>query len=133
MEVTVLSLRQPWAELVVSGAKTVELRTWNTRFRGLFYVHASRTVEEEYCRKYGFNPGELITGAIIGRVELKKVKRYENKKELRKDSENHCAPDYKTPCYGYILENAERIKPVKHKGSLGFRKKEITSLRTETF
>ena len=32
-----LSLREPYAELIiVSGRKTIELRKWNTRFRGEF-------------------------------------------------------------------------------------------------
>jgi ASCH domain len=35
-----LSIRQPYAELVVSGRKTIELRKWITRFRGEFLVHA---------------------------------------------------------------------------------------------
>ncbi len=32
-----LSLKQPYAELTVSGKKTIELRTWNTKFRGEFF------------------------------------------------------------------------------------------------
>ena len=34
-----LSIRQRNAELIVSGMKTIELRNWNTRFRGEFLVH----------------------------------------------------------------------------------------------
>jgi hypothetical protein len=36
-----LSLKQPYAELLISGKKTIELRKWNTSFRGKFLVHAS--------------------------------------------------------------------------------------------
>src|ERR1041385_6407776 len=32
--VKALSLKQPWAELMVQGKKTVELRNWKTKFRG---------------------------------------------------------------------------------------------------
>ena len=35
-----LSLKQPYAELLVSGKKTIELRIWNTKFRGEFLMHA---------------------------------------------------------------------------------------------
>ena len=35
-----LSIRQPYADLIVSGRKTIELRKWNARFRGEFLVHA---------------------------------------------------------------------------------------------
>ncbi|MCD6364478.1 MAG: ASCH domain-containing protein, partial [Planctomycetes bacterium] len=27
-------IKQPWAELVASGRKTLEVRTWRTRHRG---------------------------------------------------------------------------------------------------
>jgi ASC-1-like (ASCH) protein len=35
-----LSLRQPYAELIIAGRKTIEPRKWNTQFRGEFLVHA---------------------------------------------------------------------------------------------
>ena len=44
-----LSLKQPFAELVVSGRKTIELRMWNTRYRGEFLVHASGNTDIEAC------------------------------------------------------------------------------------
>lgn len=37
-----LTLRQPWAWLVVHGGKDIENRIWATRFRGWFLIHASR-------------------------------------------------------------------------------------------
>ena len=42
-----LSLRQPYAELVAVGRKTIETRTWNTNFRGKFLIHASKTIDKE--------------------------------------------------------------------------------------
>lgn len=40
-------LRQPYAELVAVGRKTIETRTWNTNFRGKFIIHASKTIDKE--------------------------------------------------------------------------------------
>lgn len=37
-----LSLRQPWASLVLSGTKTIENRTWRTSYRGCILIHAAR-------------------------------------------------------------------------------------------
>jgi hypothetical protein len=37
-----LSLRQPFAELLVSGKKTIELRKWNTNLGGKFLIHTSK-------------------------------------------------------------------------------------------
>ena len=43
--VKVLSIRQPWAWLVVSGLKDVENRTWTTDYRGVVYIHAGKTFD----------------------------------------------------------------------------------------
>jgi len=37
-----LSVMQPWATLLVSGAKRIETRSWQTSYRGPFLIHASR-------------------------------------------------------------------------------------------
>src|SRR6516164_1264126 len=37
-----LSLKQPWATLLVHGRKTIEVRRWATRRRGLLLIHAAR-------------------------------------------------------------------------------------------
>ena len=46
-----LSLKQPFAELLVSGMKTIEVRKWKTKFRGQFLVHASKNIDEKACKR----------------------------------------------------------------------------------
>ncbi|MFA5377738.1 MAG: ASCH domain-containing protein [Dehalococcoidia bacterium] len=36
-----ISVKQPWAALIVCGAKDVENRTWKTDYRGRILIHAS--------------------------------------------------------------------------------------------
>mgnify|MGYP000843697978 FL=1 len=36
-----LSVRQPWASLLVSGLKDIENRTWAPNFRGRIMIYAS--------------------------------------------------------------------------------------------
>ena len=36
-----LSVRQPWASLLVSGLKDIENRTWAPNFKGGILIHAS--------------------------------------------------------------------------------------------
>lgn len=44
-----ISVRQPWAWLIVNGFKDIENRTWTTRFRGPVLIHASKGMtNEEY-------------------------------------------------------------------------------------
>ena len=37
-----LSLKQPWADKVALGQKTIEVRTWGTKYRGPLAIHASQ-------------------------------------------------------------------------------------------
>lgn len=89
-----LSLRQPWAWLVAAGYKTIETRTWGTKYRGLLLIHASgkwrsenadmfclithsgilKRSEIEHLEKVVIERNSLMryTGGIIGSVHLKK-------------------------------------------------------------
>ena len=44
----VISIRQPWASLIVNGYKEYEFRSWKTNFRGPIYIHASKAIEKEH-------------------------------------------------------------------------------------
>jgi len=113
----VLSLKQPFAELVVSGRKSIELRNWNTKFRGKFLVHASKISDSKSIKTFNFD--KLPVGVIVGEVELISVKKYEDNEEHKKDSDKHLA-NFSWGKYGFILKNAKRIKPIEVKGNLNF-------------
>jgi len=112
-----LSLKQPFAELVVSGKKTIELRKWNTTFRGNFLIHASKKPDKEAMKKFGFD--NLALGYIVGKSELIEVKKYLNEKECKKDKNKHLA-DFSWGNFGFILKNSKKINPIPAKGKLGF-------------
>ena len=38
-----ISIKQPWASLIVHGIKDIENRTWATKYRGKVLIHASGT------------------------------------------------------------------------------------------
>ena len=113
----VLSLKQPFAELVVSGKKTIELRNWNTKFRGKFFIHASKVPDSKCMKLFGYE--KLPVGVIVGEAELKEVKKYENDVEHAKDKDKHLANSVWGK-YGFVLENAKRSELVEAKGKLGF-------------
>jgi ASC-1-like (ASCH) protein len=117
-----LSLRQPYAELIVSGKKTIEVRNWNTKFRGEFLVHASKQVMKDDCKKEQLDPNNITTGAVVGKAKLVDVKKYRSIEEFEKDQNKHSASTifFKKPCYGFVLENAERCETIPAKGSLNF-------------
>lgn len=71
----VLTVKQPWAYLIIHGGKDIENRKWSTKFRGRILIHSSKADDKEYlddfCQKdFGFSDKDLIRGAIIGSVEI---------------------------------------------------------------
>ena len=87
-----LSLKQPFAELLGSGKKTIEVRKWNTKFRGQFLVHASTNIDEEACKRLKIDQTtKLVTGAIIGKANLYDVISYGSKISFLKDKNKHFA------------------------------------------
>ena len=83
-----LSICQPFAELIIQNRKTIELRKWNTNFRGEFLVHAPIKIRKEECKKFKIQE-KITTGAIVGKVELYDVKKYESMKEVQEDKSMH--------------------------------------------
>ena len=124
-----LSLIQPWADLILSGKKTIELRTWNTNFRGEFLIHASQKEDEPAILKYG-NDYTGITGAILGKATLVDVKRYWGIVDFVHDGSKHLALDFydnlgellpQGKIRGFILKNPVRCKKAAlAKGALNF-------------
>jgi hypothetical protein len=45
-KVYALSLKQPWAALLVTGRKTMEVRRWPTARRGRILIHAARVADD---------------------------------------------------------------------------------------
>lgn len=46
-----LSIRQPWAWLIANGYKDIENRSWNTTYRGEFFIHASKAMTKKDYRQ----------------------------------------------------------------------------------
>ena len=80
-----MSIYQPWATLVVIGAKKFETRSWSTKYRGPLLIHATKDFPRDRQRignepifyhatnkmsKFWHVGGYAPGGNIIGRVEL---------------------------------------------------------------
>lgn len=120
-----LSLKQPYAELIVTGQKTIELRSWKTKHRGKFLVHASKYQPSlSELEPFGLKLDQLEFGALIGTAELVSVKDYDvlDQSEWQNDIPHHLAGiDYVTSTKGFILRNAQKFsKPIYYKGQLNF-------------
>lgn len=110
-----LSIRQPWAWLIVHGYKDVENRTWRTGFRGRFGVHASKTfdregyrwVQQEFPKIKMPAPEEFGYGAIVGVVDLIDCVTLSG------------SPWFFGP-YGFVLANPLPCSPMRFPGKLYF-------------
>jgi len=65
-----LTIRQPWASLIVNNYKEYEFRTWKTKYRGKILIHAGLGVDKKYLEKYSDYNIDYISGAIIGEAEI---------------------------------------------------------------
>jgi len=50
-----LSVSQPFADLIISGKKTIELRNWNTKFRGEFLIHSPLKIRTKDSKRLKIN------------------------------------------------------------------------------
>lgn len=116
-----LSVCQPFAYLITSKKKTIELRNWNTNFRGEFLIHAPQKIKVEDCKRLKIKK-KLITGAIIGKAEIYDVKKYQTKSEFVDDYLKHLvSKKFPKRKYGFLLKNAKMFRiPIPYKGQLGF-------------
>ncbi len=123
-----LSIRQPWASSIVHGGKDVENRSWPTKFRGRFLIHASkgmtgddmagwreltedRGIKVHVCaalRAHGLVKfSDLPRGGIVGEAELV-----------------DCVQYFESPWFvgewGFVLRNVKALPFTPCKGALGF-------------
>lgn len=117
-----LSVSQPFADLIVSGKKTIELRKWNTNFRGEFLIHSPTKIRTQDCQRLGMVVASLVVGAIVGKAVLYGVKEYHTKKEWERDRKYHLAgPEFSGSKFGFMLKSAKKFAiPIPYKGQLGF-------------
>lgn len=120
--VKALSIRQPWAWLILNAGKDIENRDWKPSnpglsFRGMFFIHASRTVEpidddlrifvKRISGKDIPDVHDLPRGGLVGLAEIVRVVR------------SSSSPWFFGPL-GLEIANAEEIPFRPCAGQLGF-------------
>ena len=71
----VISIKQPWASLIIAGYKVYEFRTWKTKYRGELYIQASvaklsKDIKERKELMKLFDENCLSYGKIICKCKL---------------------------------------------------------------
>ena len=112
-----LSIRQPWAYLIVNGFKDIENRDWHTGYRGSVIVHASKYSDDnsiwgakDLMDRLGIpwpKRETMALGAIVGIVDIV-----------------DCVESSDSPWfagrYGFVLANPRIVTPaIPYRGRLG--------------
>jgi hypothetical protein len=64
--VRALSVRQPYAELIMRGEKKVEYRSKPTKVRGRVHLYAAKRPGKIEAPDGGLRPRDLPTGVLVG-------------------------------------------------------------------
>ena len=117
-----LTVKQPWASLIVEGIKDIENRTWKTNYRGRILIHSSKMPEKGLpCEVLNSMQYSIVStanslnalvgenGVILGSVEIVDCVL------------NHPSIWAKVGTYNWVLANPIKFeKPIPAKGQLGF-------------
>ncbi|MFA4986790.1 MAG: ASCH domain-containing protein [Candidatus Brocadiia bacterium] len=112
-----LSIRQPWAWLILHGGKRIENREWSTNFRGCFLIHASKGMtpgeyeDAEWSAEWNdvkLPPFETLQrGGIVGMAKLV-----------------DCVTESDSPWFvgrcGFVLDEVKPLPFRSYRGALGF-------------
>ncbi|MDT4897397.1 MAG: hypothetical protein QOH25_2474 [Acidobacteriota bacterium] len=116
-----LSIRQPWLDMIVRGVKTMEIRGWTTKHRGIIALHAPWRIAFETAYFYGYeSPWMLPRGKIVAVAEIADIL------ELNSDSSQAFLEQHRLPlpvgdgAYGFLLSSVRLLEqPVACRGRLG--------------
>lgn len=132
-----LSVRQPWAWLVVNGFKDIENRTRRTKFWGRFFVHASLTIDVEFDRllqRWAFGADDPTGFLTLNSPQARLLaERYNavggaaalprggilGEAEITDCVDASDSPWFRGP-FGYLLANAGPCPFIPCRGMLGF-------------
>lgn len=118
----VLTIKEPWASLIIEGYKNYEFRSWKTNYRGKILIHAGLNIEKNNLVKFKDYDINIQKGKIIGEAMLTdcvKVTEDFQKELLKKDKIVYGQSDHAID-YAWKLENVIKYEePISVKGKLG--------------
>ena len=101
MKAKILTIKEPWATMIKEGLKTIETRTWKTKYRGKIFLHASKSQKSN------------ISGKIFATAEI-----IDCRKMNKEDEKAACCEIYPN-AHSWFLDKITKIEPIKAKGKLG--------------
>jgi hypothetical protein len=108
--ISALTIRAPWAHAILHLGKDVENRSYPIKHRGPLLIHTSARLaraDREAASRLGIEVGQLITGAIIGVVDVVDCVRGARSRWADAD------------CWHWLLANPRAFRrPIPYRGQL---------------
>lgn len=110
MDRLALGIKQPWAELILQGVKTLEIRTRPTRVRGPIYLYTSQklateTFATDALNRYRLVADDMTKGMIVGSVNI-----VDCRPTNPEDALSACLPpELLDDRYAWVLEAPKRL------------------------
>ena len=120
-----LTIKQPFATLIVEGLKEYEFRTWKTNYRGEILIHAGKAVDKKAMKKYEYLGLEYPKGCIIGKATITDcIKIDDDARKILKEKNSviysNIIDNKDWNGYGFKLENVEKLENIEVCGKLSF-------------
>lgn len=106
-----LGIQQPWAELILRGIKTIEVRSQATQVRGTIYLYTSKrtsTLEAAQVAaiEHDIDVTALPTGLLVGTIDL-----IDSRRCLPEDVRASCVPsELLVNHHAWLLANPQRFQ-----------------------
>lgn len=118
----VLTIKEPWATLIISGYKKYEFRSWKTNYRGKILIHAGKTMEENQKIKFEQYGLEYSKGEIIGEAYITDCIKVTDTfdKKLKQENSSVYGNSSHNQTYAWKLEHIKKYDvKIPCKGKLG--------------
>ncbi len=118
----VLTIKNPWATLIIDGYKEYEFRSWKTNYRGKILIHAGKSIEKDALKRFKNFDLDYINGAIIGEADLTDCILVDDELDKKLVQLNSVVYGKNNHLGNYVwkLENIKKYdKPIFIKGKLG--------------
>ena len=129
----VLTIKQPWATLIMQGDKRFEFRSWQTKYRGDLLIHAGKGIDKEAMKRLvKYLLDEIPLGKILGKVTLVDCIRMcpEFKEMLLKENSDIYTKSSFSENFGWQVENVQVFdEPIEAKGHLSLWESDIDGER----
>lgn len=103
-----ISIKSPWANMIRNGDKTIEIRTWTTKYRGPLLLCCSK------------KPSSILSGKAFAICNLAGIR------PMKKIDERQAKCPLYFGAFSWFLEDIKPIKPFEVIGRLGLFDVEVT-------